>query len=150
LRTNIVDVFDAIALDNAYPADHFSDDSWNQMVLKCLFIDRPLHRIVRFDERVNESLAAALSNLSHERWAAGRPVSPELWRGCVGCLDDQIVADLERVADSENSAQRQAFALVAAEDKSGRLDHLADRATEYRESIEQGLLTWKSLGESLG
>ena len=46
LRSNIVDVFAAIALDNPFPAKHFSDEAWTQMVLKAIFIARPLYRIV--------------------------------------------------------------------------------------------------------
>ncbi|MEM7011172.1 MAG: EboA domain-containing protein, partial [Verrucomicrobiota bacterium] len=70
LRSNVVDVFDAVALNNPFPAEHFDDEGWNQMVLKCLFIDRPLYKIYRLEQRANPTLAEALSDLAHERWAA--------------------------------------------------------------------------------
>ena len=41
LRSNIVDIFDSIALGNPFPAAHFSDEAWNQMILKMFFINRP-------------------------------------------------------------------------------------------------------------
>src|SRR5690606_32360293 len=46
LRSNIVGIFDSIALGNPFPAAHFTAEAWNQMVLKAIFINRPLYRIV--------------------------------------------------------------------------------------------------------
>ena len=116
LRTNIVDVYDAIALDNPFPARAFFDEAWNQMVLKALFISRPLFRIVGIDERANLTLAEQMSNLAHERWAAGRWVSPEMWRSCAKFLTDTIVEDLTRVAATDEPGQREAAALIVAVD----------------------------------
>ena len=65
------------------------------MVLKTLFIVRVLHPIIGLDDKWNDELAGILLNYAHERWAAHRPVAPELWRG-VGAFADAI-ADLARV-----------------------------------------------------
>ena len=51
IRTNIIDVFDAIALNNPYPASNFSQDEWNQMVLKAIFMERPIYQIKYVDQR---------------------------------------------------------------------------------------------------
>ena len=72
LRSNITEIYDSIALDNPFPSEHFTDEMWNQMVLKAFFINRPLYRFYGIDYRANLTLAEALSNLAHERWAAGR------------------------------------------------------------------------------
>jgi hypothetical protein len=82
LRSNIIEVYDSIALDNPFPSTHFPEAAWNQMVLKALFIHRPLARMVGLDDRRNPALAEAIRDLAHERWAAGRDISPEAWRCC--------------------------------------------------------------------
>jgi len=149
LRTNIVDIYDAIALDNPFPARAFFDDAWNQMVLKALFISRPLFRIVGIDERANLTLAEAMSNLAHERWAAGRWVSPELWRSCANFLTETIVDDLTRVAATDEPGQREAVALIVAGDTEGRLDGVRDQVRTFLDDVENGSLTWESLGRQV-
>lgn len=69
------------------------------MVLKALFIDTTLHPIVGPDERANSKLATLLCDYAHERWAAGRAVTPELWR-CVGphATTDALLKDLHRAS----------------------------------------------------
>src|SRR5690606_23484700 len=57
IRTNITDVFDAIALNNPYPADFLNQAAWNQMVLKAVFMQRPLYEIYGANERSNTELA---------------------------------------------------------------------------------------------
>ncbi len=148
-RTNIVDVFDAIALENPFPAAHFPEEAWNQLVLKSLFISRPLYRMQGIDDRANATLAEALSNLAHERWAAGRYVSPELWRSCANFLTDTIVGDVERVAGTDEPGQREAAALVVAADSENRLAHLKDNLADELRAIESGELSWDSLGRDL-
>lgn len=149
LRTNIVDIYDAIALDNPFPARAFFDEAWNQMVLKALFISRPLFRIVGIDERANLTLAEAMSNLAHERWAAGRWVSPELWRSCATFLTETIVGDLTRVAATDEPGQREAVALIVAGDKEGLLDGVHDQVRTFLDDVENGSLTWESLGRQV-
>ena len=83
LRTNMRAVFEAITHRNPYPRLHFNAHRWNHMVLKALFIDSTLAPIQGLDERANDELAGMLCHYAHERWAAARPLSPELWR-CVG------------------------------------------------------------------
>ena len=84
-------------------------------MLKALFIDSTLAPIQRLDERANPDLAEMLVDYAHERWAAGRPVSPELWR-CVGpYADERALADLERVLSTGTPEERTAAkAAIAA------------------------------------
>jgi len=106
VRTNITDVFRAVAHKNSYPAEHFDEVAWNTMVLKALFIGVPLHPIVGLDERANPRLMRMLCDYAHERWAAGRDVSPELWR-CVGPhADEAAIADLKRVIETGREEER--------------------------------------------
>lgn len=118
LRTNIVDVFDAIALNNPFPSRHFSDEEWNQMVLKAIFINRPLYRIIGIGEKTNAALAAAISDLAHERWAAGREITPEAWRSVIPFVDERIGSDLERLSASECEHDRTAADLIRSKNNS--------------------------------
>lgn len=80
LRSNLKPVFEAIAHRNPFPRDHFDDHRFNHMVLKALFVGSALAPITGLDERANPELARILIDYARERWAAGRPVSEELWR----------------------------------------------------------------------
>lgn len=90
VRSNMASVFTAVAHDNPYPAENFDDGAWNQMVLKALFIGAPLAPIQGLDARANPALARMLVDYAHERWAAGRPVSPDLWR----CVEPFATGDM--------------------------------------------------------
>jgi len=112
IRTNMTSVFTAIAHRNPYPSEQLAEEAWNQMVLKALFVGVALHPIVGLDQRANPALARMLLDYAHERWAAGRPVSPELWR-CVGPhADDAALEDLTRVLRDGEPAERRAAALA--------------------------------------
>ncbi len=149
LRSNIIDVFDSIALGNPFPASHFTDEAWNQMVLKAIFINRPLFKIIGIDTRRNEALAKRISDLAHERWAAGRKLTPEAWRNCVGFLDDDIISDLKHLVKQGDLIEREAVALVTTSDQSDRIRTLSESLEAERDAISDGSLTWKRLGEKL-
>ncbi len=98
LRSNLKPVFEAVAHRNPFPRDHFDRHRWNHMVLKALFVGSELAPIVGLDERANPELARILIDYARERWAAGRPVTPELWRPVRPFADDPDVrAELDRL-----------------------------------------------------
>lgn len=108
VRSNMKVVFEAVAHRNPYPSEQFGDEAWNQMVLKALFVGSALDPIVGLDRRANSALARMLTDYARERWAARRPVSPELWR-CVGpCASGAILADVERALGMGSAADRAA------------------------------------------
>lgn len=117
LRTNITPVFDAIALDNVYPSIHFEEAPWNQMVLKAIFMQRPIYRIFGFEQRRNKTLALILKDYAHERWSAHRQVSPELWRGVSGNADDSFLPDFTKMLKSNLLIEQFAAAKAIIESK---------------------------------
>ncbi|MEL6275889.1 MAG: EboA domain-containing protein [Bacteroidota bacterium] len=142
LRTNIQQVFDAIALDNPFPLTYFAELPWNQMVLKALFMERPIYRIFGLDERSNATLATILQDYAHERWSAGRSVSPELWRGVVGYLNASILSDVKRVLGAGQELEKFAAARVLLD--SG-VEEGAQLIANYGLSTES-LPSWDEIG----
>ncbi|MEM7746014.1 MAG: EboA domain-containing protein [Pseudomonadota bacterium] len=97
LRSNLKPVFEAIAHRNPFPRDHFDDHRFNHMVLKALFVGSELAPITGLDDRANPELARILIDYARERWAAGRPVTDELWRPVIPFAQDpDIKAELDR------------------------------------------------------
>jgi hypothetical protein len=80
VRSNMSAVFNAIALQNPYPAQYFDTLAWNQMILKALFVGSPLHLIQGLDSRANPELGRMLIDYAHERHSANRSVPAEIWR----------------------------------------------------------------------
>jgi len=77
-RTNVRSVFDAIACDNAFPAREFPDAAFFQMVLKALFVEAPLARVVGLRERTTPELVRMVDAYASERRAAGRTVPDDV------------------------------------------------------------------------
>lgn len=79
-RTSILPVFEAIACENPYPARHFPELNFNQMVLKAVFVGLPLERIAGLEPRLTAELSRMALDYASERRAAGRPVPGDLSR----------------------------------------------------------------------
>jgi hypothetical protein len=145
LRTNIQAVFEAIALRNPYPALHFDDLGWNQMVVKTFFVNIPLDQVEGLDARVNPALSRMLSDLAHERWAAGRTFSPQLWR-CVGpCADDRGLEDLKKALSRGSAAEKRAAALALKSCPDPRAAQILKAEHALEQAVRDGSLTWETL-----
>ena len=145
-RTNMTLVFDAIALNNPYPAKYFPEANWNQLVLKAVFMQRPLYRIQKLDERRNLALADIASDFAHERWAAGRSVMPELWRLVVPFINDRFFADLKKVVESQDEMAVEAGLLALYQCDSEKAKQLFKSRCEEVMAIEYGEITWEKIG----
>lgn len=144
VRSNITAVFNAVALRNPYPADDFDSIAWNQMILKAVFVGSPLALIQGIDRRANLELARMLTDYAHERWAAKRPVTPDLWRLVGRFVDAEILADLEKVLTQPDLAQQEAAALACSQCLLPQAQELLARYPELQLAIIQGYLTWSS------
>lgn len=147
LRSNMKVVFEAVAHGNPYPAEQLAQDAWNQMVLKAIFVGSALAPIVGLDQRANATLARMLGDYAHERWAASRPVSPELWR-CVGPFaGGPLLADLGRVLESGTPPERAAamLALRSATDLQAR--KLQENHAGLRDAVAAAGTDWGSVLE---
>jgi hypothetical protein len=77
-RSHVVDVFAAIACDNPYPAEHFPELNFNQLVIKVLFVELSLARVVGWRSRANPELRRIAGDYEAERRAANRPVPADI------------------------------------------------------------------------
>jgi len=77
-RSSVQGVFDAIACENLFPAERFSEAEFNQLVLKALFIATPCARIAGLDRRIGPELIRMVQGYASERRAAGRAVPADI------------------------------------------------------------------------
>lgn len=143
VRTNIGVIFDAIAFENPYPRQYFSELAWNQLVLKCIFNDKPIERILGIDERANKELATSISSLAHERWVAGRSIPPQAWRLVVKYLDETIFEDIKRLFESESQNDQIAAALVCKYSDYETTKSELEKHPNLKDKTKD--LTWSSL-----
>lgn len=146
-RTNMRSVFEALAHKNPYPFEQFDENRWNHMVLKALFIGSMLHPIQGLGQRANPELARILRDYAHERWAASRQVTPELWR-CVFASGDAL-DDLKRALEGNDQIERQGAALALASSTTPEAEALLATAPDLSKAIDTGDLTWDSLAKQL-
>jgi hypothetical protein len=145
VRSNMRVVFEAVAHRNPYPSEQLPEGAWNQMVLKALFVGCELQPIVGLDARRNPALAGMLLDYAHERWAASRALSPELWR-CVGpYATGATLADFERLLARGSPNERSAAALALAESPDPGARALLERDTTLLAALRAGRLSWHNL-----
>jgi len=147
LRTNITSVFDAIALNNPYPAKHLDEQAWNQMVIKAFFLQRPIYQIQQSDARANASLTKILVDYAHERWAAGREVMPEIWRFVGPFLTEEHLKDVQKVISEGNTLEREAALLACSHSTLPAAQKLLEAHPEVNAYIQKQELSWESIGK---
>jgi len=77
-RTHVDTIFRAICCDNPFPADHFPESNFCQMVIKALFTGASVPRIVGLEGRISSELIRMAEGFESERRAAGRALPGDL------------------------------------------------------------------------
>ncbi|TGE22313.1 hypothetical protein E5K00_18895 [Hymenobacter aquaticus] len=147
IRSTITDVFDAVALHNPYPHDFLPPEAWNQMVLKAVFNARPLYQIYGLDNRRNPTLARMLLDYAHERWAAGRSLTPEVWRLVSPYFTPESLENLRPLLRSPEPLQVQAAALALSESTLPAAEQLLAQHPAARQTLSHESVTWHRIGE---
>jgi hypothetical protein len=115
------------------------------MVLKALFVGSRLDLVVGLDSRRNAALARMLCDYAHERWAASRVVSPELWR-CVGPFaSGGVLGDFRRLLSRGTGVERQAAALALLESPDAAARELLGTEPEIAAAARDGTLRWETV-----
>lgn len=145
VRSNITSIYQAVAHHNPFPAKWMDDNAWNQMVLKALFIDVPLYRIWGLDQRHNKELFRMVIDLAHERWAAGRTVSPEIWRLVSPWISGNQMNELNRLMESDDSLNRQALRNICMESSIEEVQQILKEIPNDVE-LQKDPISWDELG----
>jgi hypothetical protein len=74
-----LNLFAAIALNNDYPANHYEQRAYHQLVLKALFMDLDISQIIGLQQRKCPQLSALAIDLVNERLAADRQPPGSIW-----------------------------------------------------------------------
>lgn len=147
IRNNIGTVLEAVITHNPYPSEQLSEGAWNQLVMKGFFTEKRMDEVIGFEERANPELAQILLDFAHERWAAGRPVPPLLWRGVAPFVNEKNIADLERAFFSENSLDRDAAALACAQSSYAPARALLEKNAAQQQAVANGDISWVGIAE---
>ena len=147
MRSNQLPLVAAVALDNPYPQEHFDEEAWNQLILKCLFVSLPLKRVQGLDARSNPRLSHMLIDYAKERRSAARPIPIDLWRAAAPCADDQQIAFIAATfLDGVESARQQAAAALAlALSPHPAASQALASSTKWSQAVLAGEVTWDNL-----
>jgi|SRR5690554_642150 len=132
-RSNMVSVFGAIALDNPFPVKHFDDTAWNQLVVKALFLEQPLHRVVGLDQRRNPELTRIALDLADERASAGRAIGHDLWLCLESSHAQRSLALAEQLWPAADPLSRTAIVLgLARAEQHAAVQRLAETESDIK------------------
>lgn len=136
-RTNIVPLLEAIACENPYPAAHFPELNFNQMVLKSLFNAIRMDRILGLKSRFNPELSRMADDYASEREAAGRDVPPDIWWVVAPRITPDRIGRIYPYLRQGNSRHRYwaARALGYARDQQSRVQLEQRRTVECEDRV---------------
>lgn len=145
IRTNMSVVFEAVALNNPFPAEYLDENAWNQLFLKAIFTGRRVVKIQGIAQRANATLAQICSDYAHERWAAGRKITPELWIPVGKFVNEAILLDLKKLATSSEPLDQEAFALVCIASDNAEAKKLLASFPMLKEDAEKENFSWEDI-----
>ena len=145
IRTNIGTIFDAMAFNNPFPALHFDDIAWNQLVLKTIFGDKSIWKIIGLKERRNSELARAISDFAHERWAARRTLPAEVWFLAEPYPTVQMWKDADTLLLSEDPSNRSAGFLLWKSNQDSAPDGFEAQHQKTLKKTAQKTSGWNNL-----
>ncbi|MGH2707858.1 MAG: EboA domain-containing protein [Actinomycetota bacterium] len=107
-----------------FGARYLDDAAFAQAILKCVFLGIPISPLRGLAERATPELARMLAGYVHERVAAGRDVTEEVWQVIdrFRPLEElkAIAAELDSPVEGRRQAARRAFAGRASAFEEGR------------------------------
>ena len=116
-----------------------------RVVLKAVFMERPIYKIYNIETRKNAKLALIFLDYAQERWSAHRKVTPELWRFVSGYADATFLKDMQKIILGSDKLERTAAtkALIESEFEEG-IEWLMDNHI-----LISDLPDWTRIGQEL-
>jgi len=145
LRADDRALFEAAALFNPYPADHFDEAGWNRMILKAAFLGVPLAGVVGLERRANVVLAHELRDFARQRRESGRRVPIDMWQAAGDKVGNHVVDELAAELDGPDVDMAMAAALALAHSRDPRAAEALSKRPELADAIRRGQLTWERL-----
>ena len=140
-RTNILPLFESIACENPYPARHFPELNFNQMVLKALFNGVALARVAGLESRLNDDLARMADDYVSEREAAGRDVPRDIWLALAPRANPEALPRVYRYLRHEDAEHRYwAAAALGARGDPASVEELQRQRSVERDARVAGAL----------
>jgi|SRR5690554_1473089 len=132
-RSNMLSLFESVALDSPYPVNYFDDTAWYQLVMKAVFVETAIERIEGLDSRLTPELTRMALDFAAERLSAGRRLIPGFWLLPGNHQPQAVTALVEQQWHSASTEERIAMALALG--RAGlneRLQELQQTTTEAR------------------
>ncbi len=134
-RSNMLSIFEAVALDSPYPVNYFDDTAWHQLVMKAVFVEAPMVRIEGLDSRLSPELTRMALDFAAERQSAGRRLIPGFWLVPGNHQPAAVAALVGQLWPTAHTVERIAMALAL-----GRAGCESDLQTRQKESLEAPVL----------
>lgn len=144
VRSNMKEIFESVAHNNKFPFLNFDENSWNQMVLKALFIDSPIFLIYGFKSRKNMELNRMVVDYALERIAASRTINPELWSCIIYTDHPRIMAYWLELLNHGSELEKNAICLIWSDPLYKKEKRIPDK---FLKQIK--LNTWEEIGREL-
>ncbi|WP_135078495.1 EboA domain-containing protein [Terasakiella sp. SH-1] len=132
-RSNMVPVFLAICHYSPFPFLYFSEDAWNNMILKALFLSEPLYPVYGFDQRAKRKLKKMAYDYAKERVAANRKLPLDIWRCMSHDLDQDVWRMMHCYAQTGSDEEKDAILSALAGDENKESFQLIDEIRNGRE-----------------
>lgn len=113
-----------------YAVERLSDEALAQAVLKCVFVGVPIAPIEGLEGRATPEMSRMLAGYAHERIAAGRDITPEVWPLIGKHPPREELEAMERELDHPVEARRRAAEKALAE-------RLAERRAALGNQVEE-------------
>jgi len=136
-RTNSVALFGALALANPFPAAHYSEHEFNQLVLKAVFVEVPVEHVAGLEARANPALSRMCEDYVDERTAAGRGFPAGLWLALAPHAGERAF-DLLLDAVINGDADHRDLAATAAARRASADDAVRQRLQDRADSAADG------------
>ena len=144
-RTNESDLFACLTTSNDFPNRYYSDNQFNQLVMKAAFSDFDLGQIAGLQARSNPELARMGMEYVDERLAAGRSFPASLWLAIAPCNPPGACARMLGELQHSQSARRRLAAIALGLTGDSRVrsfleERLAmESDSQTRENIESSI-----------